>query len=69
MKILNAICFIANRRTRKYHIRNTPASIKKFQSFCEKVQVETINYYDSESRKFLYQVLLNKNSPSIKDRE
>lgn len=66
MNILNAICFIPGRKTRKYRIRNTTISIQRFESFCEKINVETINYYDKNSRKHLYQVRLNKNPHPLK---
>lgn len=64
MKTLKAIFFIPNCKTRKYNVANNPKAIKSFESFCRKINVTNINYYDKESEKFLYQVQLNKNSPS-----
>lgn len=50
-KKLTAICF--GGKVFKYHIRDTPADVLRFETFIKKKGVNYVNYYDTETRQYL----------------
>jgi hypothetical protein len=56
-KKITAICF--GDKVYKYHIRNVSADIITFEAFIKKKGVKYVNYYDANSKQYLYRKYVN----------
>jgi hypothetical protein len=57
-KNLTAICFDFSGHVRKYRIRNKVKEIESFEKYLSGYAFKYINYYDKDSKLFLYRKYL-----------
>jgi hypothetical protein len=57
-KIFVAICLTPEKKAYKYRMMNTQRSLSSFERFAKTLNIEYINYYEKETRRFVRRVKL-----------